>query len=51
MSREVRVWVLEMLMCEELVPLAGDNKKKKKEKEIWWDKKIKKESKDLVCST
>ena len=36
----MRVWVLEMLMCEELVQLAGDNKKKKKkEKEIWWDKK------------
>ena len=28
----MRVWVLEMLMCEELVPLAGDNQKKKKKK-------------------
>ena len=28
----MRVWVLEMLMCEELVPLAGDNQKKKKRK-------------------
>ena len=28
----MRVWVLEMLMCEELVPLAGDNQKKKKKR-------------------
>lgn len=44
MSREVRVWVLEMLMCEELVPLAGDNKKKRKKK-YGGIKKLKKKAK------
>lgn len=45
MSREVRVWVLEMLMCEELVPLAGDNKKKKRKKKYGGIKKLKKKAK------
>lgn len=40
----MRVWVLEMLMCEELVPLAGDNKKKKKKK-YGGIKKLKKKAK------